>query len=219
MKFYRLICMLAFFAFLPAHRAQPDSAMQFTQQQWKEVSKGVDYTETYAEMKEDKQKDIHYKTSSEYLSGLKYVFYILILGLLVFIIVRIFKNYKNNGDVKNKAISIEAIHEIEDNLHEVNLDDLLKEALHAKNYRIALRLNFLIIIKLLSQKGHIDWAKEKTNWEYHSEIKDKLLADQFKEAIKSFEMFWYGEHAFTEQHYHVTEPLYTALQKRLSPHE
>lgn len=222
MNLIKLICFLFFFALCQHIEAQNDSTMQLTKQQWQEISEGVDYNETYKEMErkdDNKSGKKNYSMNTGFdLGNFKYIIYFLILGLVIFLIVKVVINSKKNTVVKEQTITIDTIEQIEEKMHEVNLQELLKEALKAKNYRIALRLNFLIIIKLLSQKGEIQWAKEKTNWEYYSELQDKLLADQFKEIIISFESFWYGEHPLTELEYHFTEPAYQALQKRLSPH-
>lgn len=218
----KLISFLLFFALCQHAEAQNDSTMQLTQQQWQEISEGIDYHETYNEMErkdDNKSGKNNYSMNTSFdLGNFKYLIYFVILGLVVFLIVKVVIHSKKNTAVKEQTISIDTIEHIEEKIHNVNLEDLLKEALEAKNYRIALRLNFLIIIKLLSQKGEIQWAKEKTNWEYYSELQDKLLADQFKEIIMSFETFWYGEHPLTELEYHFTEPAYQALQKQLRPH-
>lgn len=223
MILYRSIIFLMLVTFSHNIWAQKDTIMRIDQKQWNEISEGVDYTENFIEeSKPATTKSKHISNThvgSLNFSGLKYIFYFLIAGLVIFLIVRIFGNFKSNKAVEQKVISIDSMNEIEENIHEVNLENLLKDALLIKKYQIALRLNFLIIIKLLSQKGKINWAKEKTNWEYYNEIQDKILADQFKEIIVSFEAFWYGEHPLTEAQYQLTEPYYMAFKKKLAPNE
>jgi len=220
MSLYRLIFFVLFFALAPKHHAQKDTVMQLNQKEWQEVTKGIDYTETFISPDNKKADKVKPSASSgSTFSDYKYLIYFLVLVLVGFLFVRVFNSFKINSDLSEKVVTIDSMEEIEDNLHEVNLEDLLKEALLVKNYRIALRLNFLIIIKLLSQSDKITWAKEKTNWEYYTELQDKLLADQFKEIILSFETFWYGEHPLNEYHYSLTEPVYQAMQKKLVTHE
>lgn len=214
-----LVYIVLFFFLSFQQKAQNDSALKLNQKQWKELSEGIDYTENFKDPENDKKETNLNPDLGVDLSDFKYLFYIIALGILVFLIVKVFNNFKTNPDTKEKNISLDSIKEIEDHIHEVNLEELLRQALLIKNYRIALRLNFLIIIKLLSQKEKISWAKEKTNWEYYSELSDKLLADQFRDVIKSFELFWYGEHALTELKYQEIESSLKALQKRLAPNE
>ncbi|PBQ33815.1 hypothetical protein CNR22_19185 [Sphingobacteriaceae bacterium] len=198
--------------------AQKDAATPISQEEWKEMSDGVDYTETYKEQEQNKKneqvKTSDFKTDFRF-GAFNYIFYIVVFVVIGLLIYWIFRNLGSNKEVKPLTVTIDSMTHIEEHIHEVNLEALLNEAVLAKNYRIALRLNFLIVIKLLSQRDKINWAKEKTNWEYHSELKETVLADQFKEIIKSFEIFWYGEHLLTELDYHNTEPAYKALQNQL----
>lgn len=203
--------------------AQSDSSLRVNETEWEKVKENTDYTETYRTPEQKKETPKNNSSSSqnsfESLSNFKYVFYFLILALIVYLVYRVLKSVNANPDVELKTTTLESIQEIEEKIHEVDLEGLLNQALSQKNYRVALRLRFLIIIKLLSQKGKIDWAKEKTNWEYYHEVKNKLLADQFKTLIRDFELVWYGEHPFTESHYLQAETLYVELQNQLNKHE
>ena len=204
--------------------AQSDSSMRLNETEWEKVRENTDYTETYRTPEQKKETPKNNtsspsENSSDSLSDFKYVFYFLILALIVYLVYRVLKSVNANPDVELRTTTLESIQEIEEKIHELDLEDLLKQALSQKNYRVALRLRFLIIIKLLSQNGNIDWAKEKTNWEYYHEVKNKLIADQFKTLIRDFELVWYGEHPFTESHYLQAETLYVELQNQLNKHE
>ncbi|MBL4650568.1 MAG: hypothetical protein JKY03_12625, partial [Aureispira sp.] len=63
--------------------------------------------------------------------------------------------------------------QIETNLEEADVEGFLKQALVDKNYRLAIRLYYLAIIKELSGKGAIEWKKEKTNGDYRRELQRK----------------------------------------------
>jgi hypothetical protein len=224
MRFFKLILFIVFFISVGSIGAQSDSTLKLNENEWKDLSKDIDYTETFIEKEkktEETKPNVQNETPTNAFdySDLKYLIYFLALVVVLILIFLAFRNFKKNNVVLEKTISIETIDEIEEKIHEVNLDDLLAEALKVKNYRIALRLNFLIVIKLLSEKGEINWAKEKTNWEYYAELRNKQIADPFKEIILNFEAIWYGEYVLTELNYHLTEPLYKALQKKLRPNE
>jgi hypothetical protein len=209
--------------FSPVIQAQKDSSLTFSREDWKELSDGTDYTETYKEHPKEKEKPVKSSTTTTEtprlnIDGIKYVIYFLVMGLIITLLVFVIRHFsKSKNSEVNATISLENIQNIEEKIHEVNLEALLQEALASKNYKMALRLHFLIIIKLLSQQGKIDWKKEKTNWEYHSELTDRELAGEFKEIIRSFENFWYGEYPLTEYKYQITVPDYQTLQKRLTP--
>lgn len=204
--------------------AEGDAPMEITTDQWTEVSEGIDFTETFKENEEEVENNANTTEftppSFNYdLSGFKYLFYFLVVGLVLFVIIKIVMNFNKNPTVKQEKIGIESIEEIEEKMHEIDLDELLKEAIIAKDYRIALRINFLIIIKMLSQKGEISWAKEKTNWEYHLEVKPTNLSLQFKEIIIPFESIWYGEQPLEENQFNALVPSYDRLKKDLTSDE
>lgn len=216
MRFYVLLYLVGIFLLPFFGLSQSDTSLILSKEKWNEISNEIDYTETYFEKKEKaKVLPLKNQSSKDFFSSFKYVIYFLSLGLILFVIFLLIRNFKKNTTVHQTLISIDTIYDIEEKLHEINLDDLLKEAIAKKDYRIALRLNFLIIIKLLTQKGRINWAKEKTNWEYYSELNDKLLADRFREIIQSFEAVWYGEQNLTESQYYQIEPIYKSLQMNL----
>jgi large-conductance mechanosensitive channel len=220
MKFYKTFLFFGFLTFQLALNAA-HSSLKLSPKQWQEVSEGVDYTETYKDLEQETKasNSIKWNPFDYDFSNLKYVFYFLVSALIVFLLIKIILSFKTNPSIKPKTISIDSIEEIEEKMHELDMDLLLKEALQAKNYRIALRINFLIIIKMLSQKGDIVWAKEKTNWEYYSEVKDINLSALFKEIIISFEPVWYGEHQLTEEQFNLVSPTYENLKKQLALHE
>jgi len=211
---------LAILCSLSPYFATKDSTMVITENQWNEVKEGVDFIENVKKEKKNKDTDLSETKLPQYdLSGFKYLFYFLVVGLVLFVIIRITMNWNRNPTIKKTKIDIESIDEIEEKMHEIDLDELLKEAVLGGNYRIALRINFLIVIKLLSQRGDINWAKEKTNWEYHKEVKNALVADKFRQLIMNFEPIWYGERSVSDKEYRLFTLSYDNLKQELVPNE
>ena len=220
LKTYLFLLLFVCSSFLMAQNA----SVEIDESSWKEVTEKIDYTETFKEF-DDEDTDID-KSNLEEISSLdydwsslKYVFYACVVCLVLFLLYKILSNIKTNPNIKPQDLSVESIKEIEDKMLEIDLNKLLEEALVQENYQVAIRINFLIIIKLLSEKKHIDWAKEKTNWEYYSEIKDILKKDGFKQIIISFEPVWYGEHSLTKEGYLILSPLFNKYQQLLESNE
>jgi len=212
-----LLVLLSTISILSAQKKEP---LQIKKTEWVKAAKGIDYTENYKEFDKSEKKDLDINPPLHYnLSPLKYVFYFIVVGLVIFLIVKIILNLNKNPNIKKQKLSVESLKEIEEKIHEVDLEQLLLEALADKNYHIAMRLNFLIIIKLLSEKKLIDWAKEKTNWEYFSEIKNALLKDGFKKIVIIFEPVWYGEYILTEDSYYKLQPTFDHFKKQLATDE
>jgi hypothetical protein len=191
--------------------ASNTSGISISEASWNKETTNKNYIETYKESQnsEKDQGSSGSKTHSWDPGGLKYLFYILIGAAILFLIIKIIQNINSNAVIENtqsgKAFTLS---EVEDQILEVDLDKFLKEALDVRDFRMALRINFLIMIKTLSLKGKIAWKKEKTNWEYVSEIRDPLMSTKFKEIVLTFESIWYGEHPFNEEQFAKLQPSY-----------
>jgi hypothetical protein len=113
----------------------------------------------------------------------------------------IFKVVAGDAILVNKEVKRRrpvTLAEIETNLQEADVEGFLKQALVDKNYRLAIRLYYLAIIKELSGKGAIEWKKEKTNGDYMRELRSKThpkLKD-FRAVTRIFEYVWYSDMAF-----------------------
>ena len=78
-------------------------------------------------------------------------------------------------------------------IDEVDLKKMLETALKKEEYREAVRLYFLIVLKELNRFELINWRREKTNRDYFYEIKNSSLKNHFSEVARIFEKAWYGE--------------------------
>lgn len=199
--------------------AVPDSTMQMNTAEWSSICAGDDYRETYTERKEDPDKTTNVKPSvslgSIHWGGMRYLYYGLVLGAIVGIAIWLMRKSGGNKEVAKSTPVVETLEQIEEHLHEIDLESLLRDASASGNFRLALRLHFLIIIKLLTQKGYIEWAREKTNWEYHREVTDSAVAEGFREVIVAFENSWYGEHPLDIREYYRVESACRELQASL----
>ena len=93
------------------------------------------------------------------------------------------------------------LNNLDDYLHETDLDRFLREALAQGNFPLAVRLYYLQIIKNLSEKNAIKWSREKTNRDYQRELRGHRLAEPFREATRMYERVWYGNQSLTAEGY------------------
>lgn len=80
-----------------------------------------------------------------------------------------------------------------DNIHEINFTEEIDKAISSGNYRLAVRLFYLRLLKQLSDSDQISWQPEKTNQAYIYEIVDPRKRSLFKTLTTQFEYIWYGE--------------------------
>jgi hypothetical protein len=85
-----------------------------------------------------------------------------------------------------------------ENVHELDFDKLIQEAISTANFRLATRLHYLKMLKRLSDSGLINWQKNKTNFEYYYELKGEERRKQFYALTRLFESVWYGNFEISE---------------------
>lgn len=199
-------------------KASNDSCLKISDEQWNTISKEKNYIETYTddEIKEKEKETSSVKMPSMDLGGFKYVFYIIIAGAIIFLVVKILQNINSSPNIDVDKGRVYTLSEVEDKMLDIDLDKILNDALLACDFRLALRINFLIIIKMLSLSGKIIWTKEKTNWEYFNELNDPAIALKFKEIVEPFETIWYGEHELSESQYNRLQPAYEIFKIKLT---
>ncbi len=83
--------------------------------------------------------------------------------------------------------------ESEENIHELNFDVLIKEAIDKGQYNRAIRLMYLKTLKGLTDKQLIDWRINKTNSDYIQELGGKEIAPAFRRLTLLFEYICYGD--------------------------
>src|SRR5690606_24269413 len=68
-----------------------------------------------------------------------------------------------------------------------DIDELIRKAISEKDYRLAIRYYFLLILQQLTQKEMIAFAHSKTDEDYLGEIKEENLQRQFKSLTRIYD--------------------------------
>jgi hypothetical protein len=139
---------------------------------------------------------------------------LIILGaaLIAFLIYYFFLRY--NANEKGAKIELEE----EKNPMEIPKSELerrLEGAISQENFREAVRIYFIFIIKELAEKEWIKWEKEKTNITYLIEMRQRPQYGLFNQTVIIFEWVWYGQYEVTEQDFKGWEPLFKQLLNEL----
>ena len=127
---------------------------------------------------------------------LKILFYVLAAAAILYLIWYFVKVPIRS--VLGKGTSKVGYHITDENIHEINFDEKIKEALAAKDYRFAVRYTYLRLLKALSDDDIIQWTNEKTNYDYVNEINERYQMS-FGVITSYFEQSWYGYKEATEE--------------------
>lgn len=197
-----------------AYYKEEVEARPFDEKAWEDATKELDYSRYEEEEEEkppkpeEKPKEKKSDPSTPFFGGaiFQVLFFAAILLILGFVLWKIFGN---SALLSNEKIAQKAgftLDEIEDNLPDSDVDRALEEALAAGNYHLAIRLQFLAVLKELSLGNHIRWKKDKTNGDYLYELTASKFYPAFGELVYLFEVVWYGEVKLTEAEFKQLQP-------------
>lgn len=146
---------------------------------------------------------------------IEYLIYTLMGGLIIYLFIRFLSGEKLSAVFTKKATSILDINLSEDHIENVDLDELIRLALTQKNYRLAVRYQYLRILKILSQKDIIEWHYEKTNSDYQNEIEAQNIRTGFKDVSYLYDYIWYGEQEIDEHKYKTVQGRFATLKNSI----
>jgi hypothetical protein len=79
-----------------------------------------------------------------------------------------------------------------DNIFEINYQRDIDKAISAGNYRLAVRLMFLRVLKNLSDKNIIQYRQDRTNFDYLMQMDATKYYQDFFRITREYEYCWYG---------------------------
>jgi hypothetical protein len=123
----------------------------------------------------------------------EWVCYGLAAAVIVFVILKLIGSDIRGLFMHGRRSRVSDFIEVDENIHEMNFDALIAEAVAAGQYRRAVRLLYLKGLKALTDGGAIDWRKGKTNRDYLHELRESPLRAPFADATLLFEYVWYGD--------------------------
>jgi hypothetical protein len=142
---------------------------------------------------------------NNYSPFLKFGLVALVIAGVTFLIIKILGLDLGILTGKSKKVVVPYEESLE-NIHEINFDDQLYQALAQKNYRLAVRLLYLRTLKNLTDKQLIYWQPEKTNQTYVAELENEQHQHAFRGLTNQFEYIWYGE-------FNIDENVFSGIDK------
>ena len=191
---------------------------EFSEDQINDARKGIEFYKDYkTEEEEEELESINYSNDGlgSFATGL--IKTIFIIGLIAIIVLVLFnmigdgKFFKPKSKKITGSVTATDLEEIEDNLEESDIESFLKKALEDKDYKVAIRLYFLIAIRDLSKNKFIKWKKDKTNRDYIRETRALDFGDHFRETANIYEKAWYGDFDVMYSDFNTIEKKFIAL--------
>ncbi|MFI8378230.1 DUF4129 domain-containing protein [Leeuwenhoekiella sp. NPDC079379] len=131
--------------------------------------------------------------------------YLLLLGVVVLLVWLFLKIDMGGSGFKNNSLNKVILTDEQQIIETQNIQDLIDDALLQKNYQLAVRYYYLLLLQKLANKDIIDWQVQKTNADYIYEIKNHELRIEFTKLTRIYDFIWYGNFEVSESAFSKAE--------------
>ncbi len=142
--------------------------------------------------------------------------YLIISGILIFLGWLFYKLNPGATFFKSEHEPEVLFSDEEEIIKNKDISALIEKALANKNYRLAVRYYYLLILKKLTNADIISYEFDKTNSEYLSEITSETIKIGFKKATNLYDHVWYGNFEVTETDFIKAQHIFTSLENHLT---
>ncbi len=172
------------------------------QKKWSKYKKDKRFIYKIKPKKKKKEKK-PWSPNLSFLNGalFKFFLYLVVAGVLGYIVFLFFKNnefsFKRKGksNTENEEMPWEEVESFED------WELALQKAEQDKDYRLATRILYLQSLQKLNNQSLIDYSQEKTNWHYVQKLFGTTYHEPFKTLTTYFDYIWYGNYHVEEERY------------------
>ena len=155
--------------------------------------------------------------ASDLVKDLTNLFYVIIIILVVFFIVRTLMNGEGRWVFGKQSIRRKInFEDVDTDILITDFDTLIAEAAQKGDYRLAIRYQYLNMLKKLNIAQVIVFDPEKTNLDYTYEITNDGLREQFQYTSYLYNYAWYGEFDINEAQYEKAQESFQVLLKNVA---
>jgi hypothetical protein len=176
---------------------------------WKQKTGQLDYSEEQLD-----SKDFNYEMEAmpTWFNSpfFKYGILIFITLVLLIVLYKLFGKEMFLNDMETDKTSAHLLTEsdLDDRFFEMDLTLMLKNAIAKNNWTMALRIRFLMVLKMLIDKRQVYWHRDLTNKQISWQIKPQKSRDEFNVLVGLFEKVWYGDLLIDSAEYMKVAPLF-----------
>ncbi len=184
----------------------------FDREKWQELVKDVDYTEESVEATPTEIPSVP-PWAETLLKIFSYIIVGVAISALLYFIIRAIP-----FRARSARQSVEPGEETPvESLAELEIQTLLQNAIRDGNFKLAVRLYFLSLLKHLDEKGMVSWKKDKTNRDYLDELFFRdFLFDDISKLTLLYESVWYGDREVKPQAFDVMRTNFESILEKIS---
>lgn len=116
---------------------------------------------------------------------------------------------------KNINSSADVSDEIPEDIFAINYQREIDKAAGQDNYRLAVRLMFLRLLKNLAEKNIIQYKQDRTNFDYLIQLQPTVYYNSFFRITRNYEYSWYGQFDVSEDAYKIIRSDFDQFDRQL----
>ncbi len=106
--------------------------------------------------------------------------------------------------------------EMPEDIFAINYQREIDKAVAAGNYRLAIRLQYLRLLKNMAELNIITYRQDKTNFEYLFEMQQRPYYKEFFSITRHYEYSWYGKFNVSSEAYTVIQNDFKKLDRQVN---
>lgn len=163
---------------------------EFSKEKWKAIVKGVNYNDENEEEPEVSGTSVPWAGPV-----LKLVAYGIVIAAVVALLYLLLRNISFDLMIQRNVVEADEPGQAVEDIGSLDTQTPLERAIRDGNYKLAVRLYYLSLLKSLNERGLIVWKKDKTNRDYLGELfSNDIFFDDVRKLTFSYETVWYGDH-------------------------
>ena len=104
---------------------------------------------------------------------------------------------------------------ISDDIFEISYSKEINKAITSGNYRLAVRLMFLQLLKNLSERNIIEYTQDRTNFDYLLQLHQSSYYKDFFRLTRNYEFAWYGHFDINKEAFSSIKSDFETFNRRL----
>lgn len=203
-----------------AYQTETVARKNFDEEKWRSIVGGVNFNEIKKEKKEE-VKDSESSAAPDFSIPwggpvLRFVSYVVIVAIVILLVYFIIKNISQDLHIQRSKLDTNDLEKPVENIESVDVQTLLERASRDGNFKLAVRLYYLRLLKKLNEQGIISWKKDKTNREYLAELFARnFLFDEIRRLTLSYESVWYGDHSLQVEAFRALSDHFEDIHQRI----